>query len=82
MNPFLTPNLALMLDAVGQAYSTRPSELMEFLSPGRALMFDIKVRATAEKELDKLEKESKTVAGEYKTKQKDWPDWAQKEIRR
>lgn len=75
-NPFLTPSLALTLDGIGQAYSVRPSELMGFMSEGRALMFDIKVRTRAQREIDRAQAESKTVKGEYMTKQRDWPEWA------
>ncbi len=80
MNHFLTPNLALMLDAIGQAYSTRPSDIMGFIHAGRAMMFDIKVRAMAQMELEILQKKSKTVSGEFKAKKRDWPEWA-KEVK-
>lgn len=81
-NPFLTPSLALTLDGVGQAYSVRPSELMGFMSDGRALMFDIKVRIRAQREIDRAQAESKTVKGEYMAKQRSWPEWAQEEVKR
>ena len=82
MNHFLTPSLALTLDAVGQAYSVRPSTLLGFLSEGRAIMFDIKVRKLAQVEEKRLKAESKTVKGQYMAKQKEWPEWAQQEIGR
>ena len=70
---------ALLLDAIGSRYHTRPSTIYGFHPmDGRGILFDIDVLEIALQE----EEETKTVAGQYQEKKRSWNPEVYKDIQR
>lgn len=79
MNPFVPQKTALTLDALGQRYGCRPSQVVGLdQGLGSAVLFDLRVLADALE----YEQEAETVGGKIERKQKKWPLEIRRELKR
>jgi hypothetical protein len=79
MTLFVPLRTALTLDALGQRYGCRPSEVMGLdPSTGRSVLFDLSVLARAVEH----EQESETVGGKIDAKRAKWSPEVRRELKR
>ena len=78
MSPFVTQRVALTLDALGQRYGCRPSQVVGMRPElGASVLFDLRVLSKALE----YEKESETVGGKIAQKQAAWSPEVKRELR-
>ena len=78
MNPFVTQRVALTLDALGQRYGCRPSQVVGMRPElGASVLFDLRVLEM----IVKYEKESETVGGKIAQKRAAWSPKLKRELR-